>query len=137
EPVALELVEVEIGVAGFGLVQLRGRRIGDGGLGGGRPGRGFRPVLGRVLGPQLHEPGQDLVLLVAVAVDQRHAPALGEQAEHVPELTRPRFSREPRPLMPIDSPSRLKCGPPLLPGLIEVSTWMQSVYSSSVPAGYW
>ncbi len=30
----------------------------------------------------------------------------------------------------------LKSGPPLLPGLIEASTWMQSVYSKSVPAGY-
>ena len=40
-----------------------------------------------------------------------------------------------RPLMPIRRPRASNSGPPELPGLIEASVWMQSVYSSSVPAG--
>ncbi len=61
-----------------------------------------------------------------------------EMAYPTPELTRPRFSNEPRPLMPISSPFMLNSGPPELPGLIDVSIWMQSVYSSSpLPSGGW
>ena len=47
----------------------------------------------------------------------------------------PRFSNEPRPLMPISRPRASNSGPPELPGLIEASVCRQSVYSSSVPAG--
>ena len=37
--------------------------------------------------------------------------------------------------MPISSPFMLNSGPPELPGLIEVSIWMQSVYSSNAARG--
>ena len=37
--------------------------------------------------------------------------------------------------MPIRRPWASNSGPPELPGLIEASVWMQSVYSSSVPVG--
>ena len=55
-----------------------------------------------------------------------------------PLFTRPRFSNDPRPLMPISSPCMLNSGPPELPGLMDVSNWMQSVYSSvPFPSGGW
>ena len=52
-----------------------------------------------------------------------------EIASPTPTFTRPRFSSEMRPLMPMSSPRMLNSGPPELPGLIGTSTWMQSVYS--------
>jgi hypothetical protein len=39
--------------------------------------------------------------------------------------------------MPITRPCASNIGPPELPGLIAASAWMQSAYSSKVPAGYW
>ncbi len=48
-----------------------------------------------------------------------------EMAYPSPTLTRPRSLKLPRPLMPITSPAMLNNGPPELPGLMELSTWMQ------------